>query len=197
MYTCFLGVWHWKNPFIEPGRDNQVFPQGHRLIKLESLWDAHACVQLPDCMHVRASHGLMFPCCSLAVTEVLKPTVCVFCSFTCMCGALLATLCRACYTHVYRVFVLGSKVWNLKSPTQVCYDSLDLPPRSVRAEGLCPLCLCAWQADNVILSLTSYRHLGNLGYVAFSWQHQDTPLWGHPGSTATKTRGLHWRQDLY
>lgn len=60
-----------------------------------------------------------------------------------VCVAPYLLPCTVYIALMATVFVLGSKVWNLKSPTQVCYDSLDLPQLSVRAEGRCPLRLCA------------------------------------------------------
>lgn len=186
----FLGVWHWKHPFIEPGRDNQVFPQGHRLIKLESLWDMHACVQLPDCMHVRASHGLMFPCCFLAVAEVLKWQ---FVSF----AVALCTLYCAYYTYVSECLYSAVR-FGILSPQLRCamlhliyhrslwgqkafVPSVFVPDRQTTWFSPWPP-IVTWVTLDMSLSPDSTRTRRS---------------GGHPGPTATKTRGLHWRQDLY
>lgn len=43
----------WKHRPIEPGRNNQVFPQGHWLINLHSLWDVCVCRCVCVCVCVR------------------------------------------------------------------------------------------------------------------------------------------------
>lgn len=43
----------WKHRPIEPGRNNQVFPQGHWLINLQSLWDVCVCRCVCVCVCVR------------------------------------------------------------------------------------------------------------------------------------------------
>lgn len=64
----------WKHRPIEPGRNNQVFPQGHWLINLQSLWDV--CVSVCVCMCMCARGCVCMHCTCPVCTSVHHAFLC-------------------------------------------------------------------------------------------------------------------------